>query len=96
MVNMLSKGGSIVDSNDELRDRLQKVLENALQDNHIIKECFMDLGLFFEDKKIPVAALIDMWTELYDLDDDDIKGMNIVHKLTNRHLVKLVVSRYIN
>lgn len=53
----------------------------------------MDLGLFFEDKKIPVASLIDMWTELYDLDDDNIKGMNIVHKLTNRHLVKLVVSR---
>jgi len=95
MVNMLSEGGSIVDSNDELRDRLQKVLENALQDNHI-KECFMDLGLFFEDKKIPVAAVIDMWTELYDLDDDDIKGMNIVHKLANRHWVKLVISRYIN
>ncbi|AET04042.2 disease resistance protein (CC-NBS-LRR class) family protein [Medicago truncatula] len=93
MVNMLSEGGSIVDSNDELRDRLQKVLENALQDNHIVKECFMDLGLFFEDKKIPVAALIDMWTELYDLDDDNIKGMNIVRKLANWHLVKLVVSR---
>jgi hypothetical protein len=56
----------------------------------------MDLGLFFEDKKIPVAALNDMWTELYDLDEDNIKGMNIVHKLANQHLVKLVVSRYIN
>jgi hypothetical protein len=96
MVNLLSKGRSIVDSNDELRKCLQNVLEDALEGNSIIKECFMDLGLFFEDKKIPVAALIDMWTELNGQDDDNVDGMNLVHELDNLHLVNLVVSRYIN
>ncbi|CAI8609222.1 unnamed protein product [Vicia faba] len=93
MVSLLSRGRSIVFSNNDLLSRLQKVLEEALEDNHIIKECFMDLGLFFEDKKIPVAALIDMWTELNNLDDDNIDGMNIVHDLDNLHLVNLVVAR---
>jgi len=96
MLNLLSKGRSIVDSNDELRNHLQIFLEDALKDNSIIKECFMDLGLFFEDKKIPVAALIDIWTELNSLDDDNVDGMNLVHELDNLHLVNLVVSRYIN
>jgi len=96
MANILSKGGSIVDSNDKLRVRLQQILEDALEDNHIINECFMDLGLFFEDQKIPVAALIDMWTELNNLDEDIIDGINIVHELDNRHLVNLVVTRYIS
>jgi hypothetical protein len=53
------------------------------------------LGLFFQDKEIPVAALIDMWTELNNLDDDNIEGMIFVHELDNLHLVNLAVSRYI-
>jgi hypothetical protein len=56
----------------------------------------MDLGLFFQDKEIPVAALIDMWTELNNLDDDNIEGMIFVHELDNLHLVNLAVSRYIS
>ena len=95
MVNLLSEGRSIVDSNDELRKRLQKFLEDALKGNSNIKKCFMDLGLFFQDKKIPVAALIDIWIELNDLVDDDIDAMNIVHELDNLNLVNLVVARYI-
>lgn len=92
-VNLLSKGRSIVDSNDELRKRLQKFLEDALKDNSNIKKCFMDLGLFFQDKKIPVAALIEIWIELNDLVNDDIDAMNIIHELDNLHLVNLVVAR---
>jgi hypothetical protein len=95
MVKLLSKGRSIVESNNDLLNRLQKVLEDALDGNPVIKKCFMDLGLFFQDKEIPVAALIDMWTELYDLDDDNIEGINFVHELDNLHLVNLAVSRYI-
>ncbi|GAU49137.1 hypothetical protein TSUD_191390 [Trifolium subterraneum] len=93
MVKLLSKGHSIVESNNDLLNRLQNVLEDALEDKPIIKECFMDLGLFFEDKEIPVAALIDMWTELNNLDDDNIEGMSFVHELDNLHLVNLAVSR---
>jgi hypothetical protein len=96
MVKLLSKGRSIVDSNNELLNRLQSVLEDALEAKPVIKECFMDLGLFFQDKEIPVAALIDMWTELNNLDDDNIEGMIFVHELDNLHLVNLAVSRYIS
>lgn len=96
MVKLLSKGHSIACSNPNLLNLLQKNLEDALENNPIIKECFMDLGLFFEEKKIPVAALIDMWTELNDLDDDNIDGMNFVHELDNMNLANIVVARYIN
>ncbi|CAK8562367.1 unnamed protein product [Lathyrus sativus] len=93
MVKLLSKGHSIACSNPNLLNLLQKNLEDALENNPIIKECFMDLGLFFEEKKIPVAALIDMWTELNDLDDDNIDGMNFVHELDNMNLANIVVAR---
>jgi hypothetical protein len=96
MVKLLFKGRSIVDSNNELLSRLQSVLDDALEAKPVIKECFMDLGLFFQDKEIPVAALIDMWTELNNLDDDNIEGMIFVHELDNLHLVNLAVSRYIS
>ncbi|CAI8609221.1 unnamed protein product [Vicia faba] len=93
MVKLLSKGHSIACSNPNLLNLLQKNLEDALENNPIIKECFMDLGLFFEEKKIPVAALIDIWTELKDLDDDNIDGMNFVHELDNMNLANIVVAR---
>jgi hypothetical protein len=69
IVKELSQGRSILDSNTELLTRLRKILD-VLEDNPINKECFMDLALFPEDQRIPVAALIDMWAELYGLDDD--------------------------
>jgi hypothetical protein len=50
IVNFLSKGRSIVDSNAALHNLLRQVLEDALHDNHLIKG-FVDLGLFFEDKR---------------------------------------------
>ncbi|XP_058766132.1 probable disease resistance protein At5g66900 isoform X2 [Vicia villosa] len=92
-VKLLSKGHSIAYSNPDLLNYLQKYLEDTLENNPIIKDCFMDLGLFFQDKNIPVSALIDMWTELNDLDDDSIDGMNFVHELDNMHLANLVVAR---
>ncbi|KAG4993455.1 hypothetical protein JHK84_030416 [Glycine max] len=35
------------------------------------KVCFMDLGLFPQDQRIHVPALIDMWPELHNLNSDD-------------------------
>ncbi|MCI25864.1 disease resistance protein, partial [Trifolium medium] len=58
------------------------------------KECFMDLALFPEDQRIPVAALIDMWAELYGLDDDGIEAMNIINKLDSMNLADVLVARY--
>ncbi|KAL6206258.1 hypothetical protein ACLB2K_023506 [Fragaria x ananassa] len=54
---------------------------------------YRDLGSFPEDKKIPVGDLIDMWAELYDLDDDIVFAY--VHELCNRNLATLVDERYL-
>nr|KYP43404.1 putative disease resistance protein At5g66900 family [Cajanus cajan] len=92
MVEELSRGHSILDSNIELLNYLQKIL-NVLEDNTIIKECFMDLGLFPEDQRIPVTALIDMWAELYKLDDDGIEAKTIINKLDSMNLANVLVAR---
>jgi hypothetical protein len=94
IVKELSQGSSILDSNMELLTRLRKILD-VLEDNPINKECFMDLALFPEDQRIPVAALIDMWAELYGLDDDGIEAMNIINKLDSMNLADVLVARYI-
>ena len=78
---------------DKLLDNLQKSLEFP-KDKITIKECFMDLGSFPEDQRIPIAALIDMWTELYELDEGGIHAIANLHELTTRNLASLVMSRY--
>ena len=52
----------------------------------------MDLGSFPEDQKIPAAAFIDMWAELYEL--DEVQAIASLLELTNRNLASLVMSRY--
>lgn len=59
----------------------------------IVKECFMDLGLFPEDQRIPAAALVDMWTELYELKEDS-DAIALLSDLTIRNLADIVVTRY--
>eukprot|EP00261_Vitis_vinifera_P021431 XP_010652665.1 PREDICTED: probable disease resistance protein At5g66900 isoform X2 [Vitis vinifera] len=89
----LSEGESIVNSEDELRNCLQSSLD-ALDDKDImLKECFMDLGSFPEDQKIPATALIDMWAELHKLDKGGIYAISNLHKLCSRNLLNLVVTR---
>ena len=93
MVEKLSQGRSILDSNAELINCLQKILE-VLEDKPVIKECFMDLGLFPEDQRIPVTALFDMWAELYGLDEDGLEAMGIINMLDSMNLVNILVARY--
>ncbi|XP_027348721.1 probable disease resistance protein At5g66900 [Abrus precatorius] len=92
MVEEMSQGHSILDSNTELLTSLQKLMD-VLEDSPIIKECFMDLGLFPEDQRIPVNALIDMWAELYGLDDDGIEAMDTIKKLESMNLADVLVAR---
>lgn len=82
-------------SSTDLLSRLQQSLE-LLEEKFSIneKECFMDLGLFVEDQRIPVTALIDMWAELYSLDEDGRNAMTIVHELSTRNLINVIVTRY--
>ncbi|KAK9948817.1 hypothetical protein M0R45_004379 [Rubus argutus] len=95
-----SKGSSILDDEIQLLLRLRSSLESLDSSNEemaTVKECFLDLGSFPEDQRIPVAALIDMWAESYNLLDDDAKGDILcvanLHMITNRSLANLVVTR---
>lgn len=90
----LSKGSSILDSEKLLLDRLQSSI-NALDKAAVIaKECFIDLGSFPEDRRIPAVVLIDMWSELYGLQEDHL-SIAYLHDLNNRSLANLTVTRYV-
>jgi hypothetical protein len=88
-----SKGDSIIDSETEVLLCLQSSLDALDEKGAIIKECFLDLGSFPEDQRIPVAALIDMWAELHELDEDFL-AVTHLQELTTRSLADLVVTRY--
>ncbi|XP_031483830.2 putative disease resistance protein At5g47280 [Nymphaea colorata] len=52
------------------------------------RECFLDFGSFPEDQRIPASAIIDMWTETRDMDEN--RAYVILRELGRRNLVKLV------
>ncbi|KAG6664182.1 hypothetical protein CIPAW_02G074900 [Carya illinoinensis] len=77
-------------------EMLLECLQSSLEfkgNEMILRECFMDLGSFLEDQKIPVAALIDMWSELYELVEDGIHVIANLHEINTRNLANLVVTR---
>ena len=88
-----SDGQFFFNSDTVLLDKLQNSIEFP-DDKVIFKNCFMDLGSFPEDQRIPAAAFIDMWAELYELDEDGIQAIANLQELTNRNLASLVMSRY--
>ncbi|XP_070670231.1 probable disease resistance protein At5g66910 [Malus domestica] len=87
-----SKGFSILDSETELLFCLERSLDTLGKEMVSIRECFLDLGSFPEDQRIPAAALIDIWAELYDLDTDTECIANL-YELTKRSLANLVITR---
>ncbi|CAA3018058.1 probable disease resistance At5g66900 [Olea europaea subsp. europaea] len=87
-----SQGQSIYDTNMVLLSRLKTSLD-ALDGMEVLKNCFLDLGLFPEDQRIPVAALKDMWVELYNLDEGGMYTLIYLHELSNRNLVNLTLVR---
>ncbi|XP_039690384.1 probable disease resistance protein At5g66900 isoform X1 [Medicago truncatula] len=85
---------SILDSNStDLLCRLQQSLDMLEDINE--KECFLDMGLFPEDQRIPVTVLIDIWAEMYDLDEDGIKAMVIIHDLITRNFINVIATRQV-
>ncbi|KAF3783727.1 putative disease resistance protein [Nymphaea thermarum] len=82
---MLQQGNQIFEMHDDLLRCLSSSL-NSL--SKIITECFMDLGTFPEDEKIPAASLIDMWVEIHGLTEDD--AYVVLLELASRNLVTLV------
>ncbi|CAN1225315.1 Probable disease resistance protein At5g66900 [Linum grandiflorum] len=82
-----SKTASFLE-NVEVLNCLKKSVD-ALDDKQAIKECYMDLGLFPEDTKMPATALLDIWVELHGLEDD--YAISNLYELSFRNLVDLVV-----
>ncbi|CAA2963289.1 probable disease resistance At5g66900 [Olea europaea subsp. europaea] len=87
-----SQGQSIYDTNMVLLNRLKTSLD-VLDGMAVLKNCFLDLGLFPEDQRIPAAALMDIWAELYNLDESGMYTLVYLHELSNRNLVDLTLVR---
>ncbi|KAJ4970879.1 hypothetical protein NE237_003978 [Protea cynaroides] len=49
-----------------------------------VKECFLDLGSFPENKKIPFDVLINMWVEIHEIDEE---AFAIVIELSNKNRI---------
>ena len=87
-------GHSIFKSDKEVLACLEKSLEFS-DEKSILKEYFMDLGSFPEDRRIPVTALIDLWTELHEPNQNDVHVTADLHELTTRNLASLVMTRFV-
>ncbi|XP_056164599.1 probable disease resistance protein At5g66900 isoform X2 [Syzygium oleosum] len=86
-----SEGRTLLGSDSDILDCLRKSLDD-LDGDPSIKERFMDLSSFPEDRKIPATALIDMWVELYNLDFNGLRAVTDLHKLIYRNLADLEVT----
>ncbi|WVZ25249.1 hypothetical protein V8G54_003793 [Vigna mungo] len=87
----LSRGHSVLSyssSSDGLLTCLQKSFDDL---DAMLAESFTDLSLFLEAQKIPAAALVDIYAEQRD-EEDDIAMENIL-KLVKRNVADLVVTR---
>ena len=87
-------GHSIFKSDKEVLDCLEKSLEFS-DEKSILKEYFMDLGPFPEDKRIPATALIDLWTELHEPNQNEVHVIANLHELTTMNLASLVMTRFV-
>ena len=54
----------------------------------------MDLGSFYAEQRISAVILIDMWVELYELDEDGIHAIANLQELSIRNLANLEMTRY--
>ncbi|KAF5961225.1 hypothetical protein HYC85_002434 [Camellia sinensis] len=111
-LNRWSEGQSIFYSDaapngaTDLLNRLQTTLDDL---DVKMKECYLDLAAFPEDQRIPAMALVDMWAELYNLDEvsafanihelkdaNEINGYYNEHFVTQHDLLREVATRQID
>ncbi|CAH1421034.1 unnamed protein product [Lactuca virosa] len=67
--------------------------QNVVKWRSTLKKWSEDLGLFPEDEKITASALMDMWVELYNLDDEGMYTSEYLLELSSRNLLNLVLTR---
>ncbi|XP_050363266.1 probable disease resistance protein At4g33300 [Argentina anserina] len=83
----LSRGESIGESHE--KDLLNRMAISVKCLSPKVRECFLDLGAFPEDKKIPLDVLINIWVETHDHIDEE-QAFAILHELADKNLVTLV------
>ncbi|GLT57906.1 hypothetical protein SLA2020_308430 [Shorea laevis] len=82
----LSRGERICESHEhKLLERMAISVEYLPKK---VRECFLDLGSFPEDKKIPLDILINMWVEIHDLDEEE--AFAVLVELSDKNLLTLV------
>lgn len=84
--NRLSRSQPICESHEvQLLERMKLSIDYLPGK---VRECFLDLGSFPEDKKIPLDVLINIWVELHDIDEEE--AFAILVELSNKNLLTLV------
>ncbi|KAK4352048.1 hypothetical protein RND71_027566 [Anisodus tanguticus] len=84
--NRLSRSQPVCESHElQLLERM-KLSIDCLPEK--VRECFLDLGAFPEDKRIPLDVLINMWVELHDIDEEE--AFHILVELSDKNLLNLV------
>ncbi|XAR61835.1 hypothetical protein NMG60_11016359 [Bertholletia excelsa] len=84
--NRLSRSQPICESHEiQLLERLKLSINHLPQK---VRQCFLDLGAFPEDKKIPLDVLVSIWVELHDIDEEE--AFAILIELSEKNLLTLV------
>ncbi|KAL3617816.1 DNA-binding transcription factor adr1 [Castilleja foliolosa] len=84
--NRLSRGQPVCESHEvQLLERMKLSIDYLSEKE---RECFLDLGAFPEDKRIPLDILLNMWVELHDIDEDD--AFAVLVQLSDKNLLTLV------
>lgn len=84
--NRLSRSQPLCESHEvQLLERMKLSIDNLSEKE---RECFLDLGAFPEDKKIPLDILINMWVELHDIDEEE--AFAVLVQLSDKNLLTLV------
>ncbi|PWA91233.1 NB-ARC domains-containing protein [Artemisia annua] len=83
---------SVLDLDNEMLLCLSRSLD-VLEERSIIKQCYLDLGLFPEDQKIAATMLMDMWVHLYKHDEGGLGTINQLFELSYKNLATLLPIR---
>ncbi|KAH6765038.1 ADR1-like 1 [Perilla frutescens var. hirtella] len=82
----LSRGQPLCESHEvQLLERMKMSIDNLSETE---RKCFLDLGAFPEDKRIPLHILINMWVELHDIPEEE--AFAVLVQLSDKNLLTLV------
>ncbi|KAK9108738.1 hypothetical protein Sjap_016798 [Stephania japonica] len=85
-LNRLSRSEPICESHEMKLLKRMAISVDYLPEK--VKECFLDLASFPEDKKIPLDVLVNIWVEIHDLHEEE--AFAILVELSDKNLITLV------